>query len=50
MKIYSYLREFPIRITLADRRKSKSFATLGWGVEHEIEEIWWTFATLEGDS
>jgi len=31
------------------RRKSRTFATLGWGIEHEIEGIWWSFATLEKD-
>lgn len=30
-------------------RKSKSFATLGEGIEHKISEIWWTFATFGRD-
>lgn len=32
---------------LPDRRKSKSFATLGQGIEHEIGGIWWSFATFK---
>jgi len=31
------------------RRKSKSFATLGQGIEHKISGIWWTFATFKGN-
>jgi len=36
--------------TLTDCRKSSTFATLRWGIEHEIEGIFWSFATFKVNS